>query len=46
MSDMQAYPIGTPGKKWGEDEKAAWLDTQSIQRSYSEEVLFKLEALK
>jgi hypothetical protein len=46
MNDTQTYPIGTPGKKWGEDEKAAWLAAQSIQRSYSEEVLFKLEALK
>jgi len=46
MNDTQAYPIGTPGKKWGEDEKAAWLAVQSIQRSYSEEVLLKLEALK
>ena len=46
MNDTQAYPIGTPGKQWGEDEKAAWLAAQSIQRSYSEEVLFKLEALK
>jgi hypothetical protein len=46
MNDTRAYPIGTPGKKWGEDEKATWLAAQTIQRSYSEEVLFKLEALK
>ncbi len=46
MNDKQAYPIGTPGKKWGEDEKVAWLTAQRIQRSYSGEVLFKLEALK
>jgi len=46
MNDTQTYPIGTPGKKWGEDERATWLAAQSIQRSYTEEVLFKLEALK
>lgn len=45
MNDTQAYPIGIPGKKWGADEKADWLDQQRIQRSYQEEVLEKLEAL-
>ena len=40
------YPIGVPGKKWGADEKAAWLARQRIRRSYQEEVLVKLEALK
>lgn len=46
MNDAQTYPIGTPGKKWGESEKAAWLARQKIQRSYAEEVLGKLEPLK
>jgi hypothetical protein len=46
MNDTQAYPIGTSGKKWGEDEKATWLAAQIIQRSYAQEVLLKLEALK
>lgn len=45
MSDTQTYPIGTQGQKWGELEKVTWLAAQSIQRSYSEEVLSKLEAL-
>lgn len=40
------YPIGTPGKKWGGAEKAAWLACQSIKRSYTEEVLNKLEPLR
>ncbi len=40
------YPIGTPGKKWGEQEKAEWLSRQSIKRSYADEVLVKLEDLK
>jgi hypothetical protein len=46
MNDTQLYPIGTAGKKWGKNEKTAWLASQSIRRLYSEEVLVKLEALK
>ena len=46
MNNNLAYPIGKPGKKWGEQEKAQWLAGQRIQRSYHEEVLIKLEALK
>lgn len=46
MNNAQTYPIGTLGKKWGESEKAAWFARQKIQRSYSEEVLGKLEPLK
>jgi len=45
MNLPRTYPIGTPGKKWSEDEKSAWLHTQKIQRSYAEEVLAKLEPL-
>jgi hypothetical protein len=40
------YPIGTPGKPWGAEEKALWLSQQIIKRSYADEVLVKLEALK
>ena len=39
------YPIGTPGEPWGDAEKQAWFDAQSIQRSYADEVLTKLDAL-
>jgi hypothetical protein len=46
MNDAQTYPIGTPGKKWGKGEKAAWLAEQQVQRSYSTEVLEKLAALQ
>ena len=46
MNETQMYPIGVPGKKWGADEKAAWLAEQGIKRSYKEEVLIKLDALK
>ncbi len=39
------YPIGTPGVPWGDDERRAWFATQSVQRSYIEEVLAPLAAL-
>jgi zinc carboxypeptidase len=40
------YSIGTPGKKWEAEEKVAWLANQTIERSYLEEVVTKLEPLK
>jgi len=46
LKHSPAYPIGTPGIKWAEPEKAAWLEAQTIKRSYAQEVLGKLEALK
>ena len=39
---MQNYPIGEPGVKWANAEKAAWFKRQVIKRSYSDEVLSKL----
>ena len=46
LNEAQVYPIGTPGEKWGEPEKAAWLAEQSIRRSYAIEVVAKLDKLK
>lgn len=46
MNDVQYYPIGTPGKKWGESEKSEWLAQQHVQRSYQQEVVEKLLPLK
>ena len=46
MNETQTYPIGTQGQKWGELERATWLAVQRIQRSYSDEVLSRLEVLK
>jgi hypothetical protein len=46
MTDPTYYPIGTPGKKWGDDEKAAWLAEQTIKRSYADEVIANLLPLK
>mgnify|MGYP001429837092 CR=1 FL=1 len=40
---MQHYSIGTPGKPWGDEEKAQWKAQQHIQRSYNDEVLSKFE---
>lgn len=46
MTEQRLYPIGTPNKPWGEEEKQLWLSQQSIKRSYKEEVLSKIEALR
>ncbi|WOT06453.1 M14 family metallopeptidase [Shewanella youngdeokensis] len=45
QDNPQAYPIGTPGKKWDEADKSAWLAMQSVKRSYQELVLSKVLAL-
>ena len=44
----RAYPIGKEGTKWGPDERAAWLASNacSTKRSYQEEVVTKVEALR
>jgi hypothetical protein len=39
------YPIGTPGKPWGDAEKAEWLSRQRKQRSYADEVLSAVDRL-
>ena len=46
MNTESNYPIGTPGVKWGEAERAEWLSRQTGKRLYSEEVVVKLEPLK
>ena len=46
MNLLEEYPIGTPGKAWGESEKAAWFAAQSVKRVYADEVVAKIEALK
>jgi hypothetical protein len=49
-NDMTAtlapYPIGTAGQPWGDSEKAAWLASQSRQRSYEADVLSAIERLR
>ncbi|PSW20550.1 DUF2817 domain-containing protein [Photobacterium sanctipauli] len=46
MEISNTYPIGTVGQKWGDEEKAQWLAQQKIQRSYQEEVVTKIDALR
>ena len=40
------YPIGTPGKPWGAAERAQWLSRQKKRRSYADEVLDRIDALR
>ncbi|MDD1779881.1 M14 family metallocarboxypeptidase [Enterovibrio sp. ZSDZ35] len=46
MSTSNTFPIGTTGQPWGDEEKAQWLATTSIKRSYKDDVVTKIEALK
>lgn len=39
------YPIGTPGIPWSDVDRQTWFDSQSIQRSYGDEVLSTVVAL-
>lgn len=46
MNEQAFYLIGTPGQPWGASEKAAWLATQVKQRSYADDVLAAVGALR
>ena len=46
MDNLHAYPIGTPGSKWGNEEKKAWLAQTVVKRSYRDEVVSKLQTLQ
>ncbi|MCZ4373351.1 M14 family metallocarboxypeptidase [Vibrio diazotrophicus] len=46
MNNSQAYPIGTPGQKWGEAERLQWRATTTIKREYQQEVVPKIKALE
>jgi hypothetical protein len=39
------YPIGTPGIAWGEAERAQWLALQTFKRSYTSEVIARIDRL-
>ncbi len=45
MTSIQPYPIGTPGKRWGEAEFDQWRSAQSQQRRYRNDVVPRIEAL-
>lgn len=46
MTKSVPYPIGTPGIPWGDAEKTAWLAGQTRQRSYADDVLRRVDALR
>ncbi|ELB2896557.1 M14 family metallocarboxypeptidase [Vibrio alginolyticus] len=46
MKSGYIYPIGTPGQPWNEEERKAWLATQEVKRSYQDEVVSKIDALR
>lgn len=46
MTSPAPYPIGTPGKPWGEAEVAEWRSRQTRRRSYEDDVLNRVEALR
>ncbi|EPE2666888.1 M14 family metallopeptidase [Vibrio parahaemolyticus] len=46
MKSGYSYPIGTPGQPWGEAERKAWLAQREVKRSYQEEVVSKIDALR
>lgn len=41
-----SYHIGTHGKPWSVDERKQWLAERMVHRSYKEEVVAKLDALR
>ncbi|ABM25040.1 conserved hypothetical protein [Shewanella sp. W3-18-1] len=46
MANLTFYPIGTAGEKWGEAEKAAWLASTQIKRSYQDDVVMPLKRME
>lgn len=46
MNSPAPYPIGTPGQPWGEAEVAEWRSRRQRQRSYAEDVLDRVDALR
>ncbi|MFM2582452.1 M14 family metallopeptidase [Vibrio campbellii] len=46
MKSGYTYPIGTPGQSWGEAERKAWCEQRDVKRSYQDEVVTKIDALR
>ena len=46
MPPTPSYPIGTPGQPWGAAEREQWRARQVRQRSYADDVLTAIEALR
>ena len=46
MQQTPSYPIGTPGQPWAAAERELWRARQVRQRSYADDVLTAIEALR
>ncbi|KGR36330.1 Zn-dependent enzyme from deacylase/carboxypeptidase superfamily protein [Vibrio campbellii] len=46
MKSGYTYPIGTPGQPWGEAERKTWREQRDVKRSYQDEVVKKIDALR
>ena len=46
MSSESTYPIGTPGQRWGDAERALWLSRQTRHRSYATDVVAVIDRLR
>src|SRR5580765_6134965 len=46
MTIQTHYSIGTPGRPWGDAEKAIWLSHQARKRSYETDVLSVIDRLR
>jgi hypothetical protein len=46
QTNVAPYPIGTPGRPWGDAEVALWSSRQTFKRSYQTEVLDVIETLR
>ena len=45
MTGTTTYPIGTPGRAWGEAERSQWRARQSRLRRYDQDVLPRIDGL-
>ncbi|MDE2271426.1 MAG: M14 family metallocarboxypeptidase [Xanthomonadaceae bacterium] len=46
MTAQATYPIGTPGRPWGEAERREWRARQRKRRSYADDVLGEIERMR
>ena len=46
MNQSSFYPVGTALQPWGEAEREAWRSRQRVQRSYADDVLRRIDALR
>lgn len=45
MTAQAQYPVGIPGERWGDSERAEWLSRQVRRRSYEDDVARAIERL-